>query len=120
MSDELWRWDAGKLNDAIRTRAVSCKEVVTSCLARVEAVNPAINAIVEKCVDEAIATAENADRELARGEPVKPLHQRAAVHSSAETGARAQCRRHRGAAARRLDDRGEGTSPSARVSQYTL
>ena len=40
MSDELWRWDAGKLNEAIRTRAVSCKEVVTSCLTRVEAVNP--------------------------------------------------------------------------------
>jgi amidase len=74
MSDELWRWDAGKLNEAIRTRAVSCKEVVTSCVTRVEAVNPEINAIVEKCFDEAIATAENADRELARGEPVKPLH----------------------------------------------
>ena len=64
---------AGKLNEAIRTRAVSCKEVLTSCLARVEAVNPKINAIVEKCVDEAIATADNADGELARGEPVKPL-----------------------------------------------
>jgi amidase len=74
MSDELWRWDAGKLNEAIRTRAVSCKEAVTSCLTRVEAVNREINAIVEKCFDEAIATAENADRELARGEPVKHLH----------------------------------------------
>jgi amidase len=73
MSDELWRWTAGRLNEAIRTRAVSCKEVLTSCLARVEAVNPKINAIVEKCFDEAIATADNADRELARGEPVKPL-----------------------------------------------
>jgi Asp-tRNA(Asn)/Glu-tRNA(Gln) amidotransferase A subunit family amidase len=38
MWDELWCWDAGKLNEAIRTRAVSCKEVVTSCLTRVEAV----------------------------------------------------------------------------------
>jgi amidase len=74
MSDELWRWDAGKLNEAIRTRAVSCKEAVTSCLTRVEAVNREINAIVEKCFDEAIATAENADRGLARGEPVKHLH----------------------------------------------
>jgi amidase len=74
MSDELWRWDAVKLNEAIRIRAVSCKEVLTSCLARVEAANPKTNGIVEKCVDEAIAAAEHADRELALGEPVKPLH----------------------------------------------
>ena len=40
MSDELWRWTAGRLNEAIRIRAVSCKEVLTSCLARVEEVFP--------------------------------------------------------------------------------
>src|SRR5262245_32224455 len=74
MPDDLWRWDAQRLAHAVRTRAVSSREVVAACLARVEAVNPKLNAIVEILADEALALAEKVDRELARSGPTGPLH----------------------------------------------
>jgi len=45
MERELWRWDAVELAAAIRTRKVSSREAVQSVLERLEAVNPAINAV---------------------------------------------------------------------------
>jgi amidase len=74
MSDELWRWDAVRLARAIRTRVVSSKEAVAACLARLEAINPRVNAVVETLAEEASGLAEVADRELAKGNPVGPLH----------------------------------------------
>ena len=74
MADELWRWDATRLAQAIRTRAVSCKEVTSACLGRLEAVNPRVNAVVETLAAEAMSAAERADHELAQGNPVGPLH----------------------------------------------
>jgi amidase len=74
MSDELWRWDAARLARAIRTRGVSSKEAVAACLARLEAVNPRVNAVVETLAEEALTLAEQADRELARDNPTGPLH----------------------------------------------
>ena len=46
MSDELWRSSATELAAAIRRREVSCVEVMEAHLARIEAVNPLLNAIV--------------------------------------------------------------------------
>ena len=43
---ELWRMSATELAEAIRTRQASSAEVVQAHLRRIEAVNPAINAIV--------------------------------------------------------------------------
>ena len=74
MSDELWRWDATRLAQAIRTRAVSSKEAVAACLVRLEAVNPLVNAVVETLAEEALTLAEGADRELAKGNLIGPLH----------------------------------------------
>jgi amidase len=74
MSDELWRWDAARLAQAIRTRAVSSKEAVAACLVRLEAVNPRVNAVVETLAEEALTLAEGADRELAKGNLIGPLH----------------------------------------------
>ena len=37
---------AVELGGAIRSRQVSCREVLDACLARIEAVNPTVNAIV--------------------------------------------------------------------------
>jgi hypothetical protein len=65
MSDELWRWDAVRMAQAIQTRVVSSKEVVAACLARLESVNPRMNAVVESLAAEALALAERADGELA-------------------------------------------------------
>src|SRR5262245_44559197 len=74
MSDDLWRWDAVRLAHAIRTRVVSSKEAVVACLSRLEAINPRVNAIVETLAEEALTLAEGADRELAKGNPIGPLH----------------------------------------------
>ncbi len=74
MGAELWRWQACDLAHAIRTRQVSAREAVESCLARLEQVNPQINAVVDVLATEALEAADNADREIAAGEAVGPLH----------------------------------------------
>lgn len=74
MSDALWRWPAHQLTVAIRAGAVSAREAATSALERVQAVNPALNAIVDLLPDEALAAADAADAARRRGEPLGPLH----------------------------------------------
>lgn len=74
MADEIWRWDATEMADAIRRRTVSAREVVDACLARIGAVNPALNAVTVNLGDEARAAADRADAALARGETTGPLH----------------------------------------------
>ena len=74
MQDELWRWQACDLAQAIRTRRITAREAVTSCLARHGEVNPRINAVVDLTADEALAAADAADATVARREPLGPLH----------------------------------------------
>ncbi|MEY4305449.1 MAG: hypothetical protein RIT52_1624, partial [Pseudomonadota bacterium] len=57
----------------VARRAVSAREVVTASLARIDARNPALNAIVQHMPDEALAAADALDARLARGEDVGPL-----------------------------------------------
>ena len=61
MSDELWRWDAVRTAKAIRTGAISSRQAAESCLARLEGVNPYINAVVDVLADDALAAADAAD-----------------------------------------------------------
>ena len=72
--DELWRWTAGDLADAIRARRVSSRDAVRAALARIDAVNPAVNAVVSVQAERALAEADAADRAVERGEPLGPLH----------------------------------------------
>jgi amidase len=58
----------------VRTRAVSARELVQAHLDRIEAVNPALNAIVTLVPDAALDAADAADRALARGDAPGPLH----------------------------------------------
>ena len=58
---DLWRWGAVELARAIRAREISSREADESCLARIEAVNPRINAIVDLMADEALKAADKAD-----------------------------------------------------------
>ncbi|MBJ7602706.1 MAG: amidase family protein [Candidatus Dormibacteraeota bacterium] len=74
MAEELWRWDAVRVARAVRTRAVSSREVVESCLRRLDAVNPALNAVTVVLGEEALAAADSADRAVARGEALGTLH----------------------------------------------
>src|SRR5256885_13941567 len=65
--NELWRWGAVELARAIRSREISSREAVESCLARIEAVNPRINAIVDLMADEALEAARRADAAVKSG-----------------------------------------------------
>ena len=71
---ELWQLDATDLAHLIRTGRASAREAVTSVLARVDAVNPKLNAIVRRLDDEALEAADAADAARARGEALGPLH----------------------------------------------
>src|SRR5262245_14073942 len=66
---------ARALVDLIRTRQVSAREVMIAHLEQIRRVNPTINAIVAKLDDaQCLALADEADRRIARGERVGPLH----------------------------------------------
>ena len=74
MERELWRWDAVELAAAIRMRTISSREAVQSVLERLEAVNPAINAVTVVLGEPALAAADAADAAVKRGEAVGLLH----------------------------------------------
>jgi amidase len=71
---ELWKRSAEKLAALIADRKVSSVEVIDAHLARIEAVNQTVNAIVRVLADDARAAAIDADRKVASGEPLGPLH----------------------------------------------
>ncbi len=74
-SSELCFLSAAELAARIRARQVSCAEVMRAHLAQIERVNPRLNAIVTLLPGEQLlAAAAAADRALAAGEPVGPLH----------------------------------------------
>lgn len=73
-NNEIWQWGAQTTASAIRQKHVSCREVVQAALARLHAVNPALNAVVDVMEAEALAAAEQADADLARGHVHGPLH----------------------------------------------
>jgi amidase len=74
MSDELWRRSATELAAGIRRREVSCVEVMQAHLARIEAVNPLLNAIVTLDAELGLRGAAAADDALGRDEAPGPLH----------------------------------------------
>ena len=71
---ELWQLGALELAEKIRDGATSSREVLEAHLARVDAVNPHLNAIVRRLDDQARAAADAADRAVADGAPLGPLH----------------------------------------------
>lgn len=72
MSD-LWRLSAGQLARAVQHRTVSASEVTKAHLDRLAAVNPAINAVVQDCSEEALHTAAALDARISAGENPGPL-----------------------------------------------
>ena len=64
--DGICRLDATELAGLIRRRDLSCREVVSAFLDRIDAINPAVNAIVSlRNRDDIVAEADAADRRLA-------------------------------------------------------
>ncbi len=74
MTDELWRKSARELADLIAKGDVSSREVVDAHLARIDSVNPRLNAIVHRLDDRARADADRADAARRAGAPLGPLH----------------------------------------------
>ncbi len=65
---------AARLAAALRAGDVSSRELLDLYLARVEAADPALNAVVTLDAERAHGLARAADEALARGEPAGPLH----------------------------------------------
>ncbi|HVV43002.1 MAG TPA: amidase family protein [Nitrobacter sp.] len=70
---DIWRLAATELAALVRSRKVSAKEAATAALARLDAVNPAINAVIDHRPDDVLAQAEAVDAALARGDDPGPL-----------------------------------------------
>lgn len=73
MNDALWRWDGSRIAESVAARRVSAREVVEACIARMRAVDPALNAVSVDLSAQALADADRLDAALARGEPAGPL-----------------------------------------------
>ena len=71
--DDLWRLSAASLAALIRSKKVSATEAATAALARLDAVNPAINAVVDHRPEDVLAQAAVIDAAIARGEDAGPL-----------------------------------------------
>jgi amidase len=72
--EDLCAKDAVTLAGMLRRREVSAREAIGAHIARIEALDGAVNAVVTRCFDAALAKAAAADAALARGESTGLLH----------------------------------------------
>ncbi|WP_431014992.1 amidase family protein [Bradyrhizobium pachyrhizi] len=70
---DIWRLSAAELASLIKSKKVSAKEAAEAGLARLDAVNPKLNAVVDHRPDDVLAQAAKIDAAIARGEAVGPL-----------------------------------------------
>ncbi|MEH2537401.1 MULTISPECIES: amidase family protein [unclassified Bradyrhizobium] len=70
---ELWRLSAAEMASLIRSKKVSAKEAATAALARLDAVNPKINAVVDHRPEDVLSQAAAIDAAIGRGEDAGPL-----------------------------------------------
>jgi amidase len=69
----LWRLSAAEIAALIRSKKVSAKEAASAALARLDAVNPSINAVIDHRPEDVQAQAAAIDAAIARGEDAGPL-----------------------------------------------
>lgn len=73
-ADDITSMSAVQMAARIRHKELSAREALEAHLARIERVNPRVNAIVTLVPDKARAWAKEADDKQARGETLGPLH----------------------------------------------
>lgn len=73
-TDDLYTLDASATAAAIRAGRITSRQATEAALARMDAVNPAVNAVVHRFDAEALAAADAADRAVQAGGPLGPLH----------------------------------------------
>ncbi|CAN5252094.1 amidase family protein [soil metagenome] len=66
--NDIWRFSATELASHIRSRKISAREAASAALDRLNAVNPAINAVVDHRPEATLAQADAVDAALANGE----------------------------------------------------
>ena len=71
--EDLWRLSAAELAGLIKSRKVSAREAASAALARLDAVNPSINAVVDHRPEQVLAQAGQIDTTIARGGDPGPL-----------------------------------------------
>jgi amidase len=75
LAPELIMMDAMQLSQAIRSKQVSCVEVMTVYLDHIERVNPRVNAIISlQPREDLLRQAQERDAQLARGEHLGWMH----------------------------------------------
>lgn len=65
---DLWRLSAAEMASLIRSKKVSAREAATAALARLDAVNPKINAVIDHRPEDVLAQASAIDAAIGRGE----------------------------------------------------
>src|SRR5260370_28532441 len=71
--EDLWRLSAADIAALIGSRKISAKQAASAALARLDAVNPSINAVVDHRPADVLAQAEAIDAAIARNEDLGPL-----------------------------------------------
>ncbi|MDP3293944.1 MAG: amidase [Nevskia sp.] len=72
--DALTSKSVTEIAQMIASKQVTSVDVVKACYARIDAVNPKLNAVVATCRERALAEAAAADTLLASGKSLGPLH----------------------------------------------
>src|SRR5438552_2593505 len=71
---ELWKLGIVEASALIRRKAVSPVELTQACLARIEKLNPLVNAFITVTAEQALQQARDAEKEIQRGQWRGPLH----------------------------------------------
>ncbi|RTL54006.1 MAG: amidase [Bradyrhizobiaceae bacterium] len=72
--DDITTYPAVTLVKLIRERQISCLEVASAFLRKIDRINPGLNAFCTVLHDQAIEAARNADDAIAQGAPLGQLH----------------------------------------------
>jgi amidase len=70
---DLWRLPAADIAGLVKSKKISAKEAALAALARLDAVNPSINAVVDHRPQDVLAEAAAIDAAIMRGEELGPL-----------------------------------------------
>ena len=68
MTDEVTLWSASRQAAAIRAGELGSRELLEAVIARIERINPEINAVVSRNFARARADADAADKAVVRGD----------------------------------------------------
>ncbi|HWF64149.1 MAG TPA: amidase family protein, partial [Rhizomicrobium sp.] len=70
---DLWRLSAAELAALVKSKKISAREAASAALARLDAVNPKINAVIDHRPEDVLKQAAEVDGKIARGEEVGAL-----------------------------------------------